>query len=171
MRSSATTPPGATSFVPLATMTSSSWRWAEVWPRVGSGCPHLGVTLNSCHPAPRSAQKPTRSSSTSACCSWRSRPRPRRASYGAWAGTPPSPSSSRGPQGRGDMRRLPCPHNLHWSLPYCSKDKSPEGHLGPGPGTLWCHLLSLLLTSPSPADQRPITPASRWPGTSTPASL
>lgn len=38
---------------------------------------------------PRSAQKPTRSSSTLACCSWHSHPQLRRASSGEWEGPCP----------------------------------------------------------------------------------
>lgn len=62
----------------------------EVGPGREQGVPGAslpGITLNGCHsptpPAPpRSARRPIKSSSTSACCSWRSRPQPRRASSG-----------------------------------------------------------------------------------------
>ena len=113
----------------------------EVGPGVGQGRPRasqLWAALSVCvtihTPPPRSAQKPTRSSLTLACCSWHSRPPPRRASSGEWAGTPPSPLPSRALRsrplsvGKGGCEKPPPAHqNLDWPLHYCSKDKGPSG--------------------------------------------
>lgn len=63
--------------------------------RQAQGLSALGITLKVMHPlSPRCAQKPTRSLSILACCFWRSHHQLRRASFGEWAGIPPSPLSS-----------------------------------------------------------------------------
>lgn len=105
----------------------------EVGPGVGQAGPgpsHSGghSVAFTIHP-PRSAQKPTRSSSTSACCSWRSRPPRRRASSGEWAGALLSSSPCRlcSRPWSWDVRRLPLALEPAWGAPLLLQRLKPLG--------------------------------------------
>lgn len=68
-------------------------------------------------------------------------------------------------EGQGMCEDSPCPKTWSRHSVNCSKDRRPSGQSGSQLRDV------VILPRFSSADQRPITPASRWHGTSTQASL